>query len=338
MIRKLIGALVALLLAVAAAPASAQDLSGEAGERPWAKGVSPQDQERATELFKRGNDLLKDSIFVQAAATYREALKHWDHPAIHYNLVLALLNLDQPLEVYEHLEAALRFGPAPLDADKYEQAKGYKILVEKQLVKVVIKCEEPGALVKLDGQPLFTAPGEHQGWVRAGAHTIIASKEGFIPHEVSQPLPAGETVEILLEVKPGATVEYRRRWNNWIPWSVVGAGVLVAAGGAGLHVTGMAAVETYDQEIESCGGCVPSPDVADLRDSGARLQGIAVGAYAVGGAALVTGAVLLYMNRLQPVTPGVVEKTAEEDAGETVHLAPMLGGDRGVGLSAGIGF
>src|SRR5947209_7866588 len=93
-----------------------------AAERPWSRGVAAVEQKAALELFREGNALLKESLFVQAAAKYREALAHWNHPGIHYNLALALLNLDQPVEVYRQLEAALIYGPAPLDADKYEHA------------------------------------------------------------------------------------------------------------------------------------------------------------------------------------------------------------------------
>ena len=39
----------------------------------------------------------------------------WDHPGIHYNLALALLNMDQPVEVYQNLENAIKYGAEPLD-------------------------------------------------------------------------------------------------------------------------------------------------------------------------------------------------------------------------------
>ena len=91
--------LVALALSVAL-PAWAQsemksELPASTPDRPWAKGVSPEAQKAADELFRQGNDLLRESLFVQAATKYREALRRWDHPGIHYNLALALLNLDQ---------------------------------------------------------------------------------------------------------------------------------------------------------------------------------------------------------------------------------------------------
>ena len=129
-------ALAAMLLALLASPAVAQLGALESsGERPWAKGVPQAKQEKAFALFRDGNSALKESLFVKAAQIYREALQSWDHPAIHYNLALALVNLDQPLETHEHLLAALKYGAAPLDSDKYEQALRYRALVEKQLAK-----------------------------------------------------------------------------------------------------------------------------------------------------------------------------------------------------------
>ncbi|HEY0193630.1 MAG TPA: hypothetical protein VGC42_21080, partial [Kofleriaceae bacterium] len=70
---------------------------------PWVAGVTPSEQQAALAAFREGNQQLNDGLFVNAVNKYREALKHWNHPAIHYNLSLALLNLDQPIEVYDEL-------------------------------------------------------------------------------------------------------------------------------------------------------------------------------------------------------------------------------------------
>jgi len=112
-------------------------------DRPWAKGISPEEQKAALDLFNEGNNLLRDALFPKAAEKYREALTHWEHPAIYYNLALALVNLDQPVEMYDALDKAMAFGAAPLDADKYDRAKGYKILVEKQLALVEYTIATP---------------------------------------------------------------------------------------------------------------------------------------------------------------------------------------------------
>ena len=91
--------------------------NGNDAERPWAKGVSDAEQKLALAIFREGNTSLNDGAYVTAAKKYREALAHWDHPAINYNLALALLNLDQPVEVYKALEKAISYGDAPLEKE-----------------------------------------------------------------------------------------------------------------------------------------------------------------------------------------------------------------------------
>lgn len=318
-------AAVLALVVLGALPASAQQASsGE--ERPWARGVPPDQQKKALELFRAGNTLLKESVFVKAAEKYREALALWDHPAIHYNLALALLNLDQPLEVHEHLVAAMKYGVAPLDIEKMEHARTYKALVEKQLAQVEITCEEAGATVSLDGKVLFTAPGRYEGLVRPGAHTFVAAKEGHAPTNLSRTLPAGEKTTLALKLYTAEDLtRYQTRWPTWRPWAVLGVGTAVALAGGALHMQAKGSYEDFDTRIAQCGGCVPTPDVSDLRSRGDSQQQLAFGAYAVGGAAVVTGAILLYINRPQAYRISVDE--AESPQG--VSIAPVVSGREG---------
>lgn len=313
------------LLMLGALPASAQQ-AGSNEERPWARGVPPDQQKKALELFRAGNTLLKESVFVKAAEKYREALALWDHPAIHYNLALALLNLDQPLEVHEHLMAAMKYGVAPLDSEKMEHARTYKGLVEKQLARVEITCDEPGATVSLDGQVVFTAPGRYEGLVRPGAHTFVASKEGSAPTNLSRTLPAAEKTTVALKLYTAEDLtRYERRWPAWRPWAVLGAGAAVALAGGALHMQAKGSFEDFDTRIAQCGGCVPTPEVSDLRTRGDSRQQLAFGAYAVGGAAAVTGAILLYINRPQAYRISVDEAATPQG----VSVTPVVSGRDG---------
>lgn len=308
-----------------AAPVFAQ----AGAERPWAQGVSPEKQKTALELFRAGNALLKESIFVQAAEKYRQALALWDHPAIHYNMALALLNLDQPIEVHEHLEAAMRYGAAPLDAEKFENARAYKTLVEKQLSRVIITCESPGATVTMDGRVLFVAPGRYEGLARPGPHTLRVSLEGHPTTDLSRTLLPGETAPLALKLYTAEELtRYRRHWAAWKPWALMGAGVAVALGGGALHMQSRDSYRDFDTQVSACGGCVPPQGVTDLRIRGDNFQRAALGTYALGGAAVITGAVLAYINRPQPyrINPGAVESEPQ-----AVNLAPLLGGrERGI--------
>src|SRR5262245_61255043 len=75
-----------------APPPPKEKASGESlqastgGDRPWAAGVSKENQEKALQLFREGNTYHNDGLFKKAVELYDEALKSWDHPAINYNL------------------------------------------------------------------------------------------------------------------------------------------------------------------------------------------------------------------------------------------------------------
>ncbi len=288
---------------------------GSAGERPWAIGVSPSEQSTALALFKEGNNALKEPNFPRAVAKYREALGHWDHPAIHYNLALALLNLDQPVETHEAFEKALRYGAAPLDPTKFEQANRYKALLEKQLAGVDIRCNMEGATVKLDGKVLYVAPGRYTGLTTAGPHSIVATKEGYITNELSLPLPAGETkvFELNLMTTDDLT-EYKRLWPQYVPYVVILAGAVVAGAGVGMHFGSQSMYKSFDGAVSRCqqdmpfmGGCRLTPELAGQRQGADILQGAAIAAYVAGGIVAAVGTLLLYLNRLQPyrITVGV---------------------------------
>ncbi|MFL5357674.1 hypothetical protein [Archangium sp.] len=297
--------------------------AGPQAERPWAKGVSKQDQDTALELFRAANVLVKESIFVVAVEKYRKALELWDHPAIHYNLALALMNLDQPIEVHEHLVAALRYGPEPLENEKFEYARNYKTLVEKQLARVDITCNTPGATVTMDGQTLFVAPGRYAGLVRPGAHSIVATLQGYLPTDQSRTVLPGETTQLDMKMFTSEDlVRYKRRWPAAIPWLVMGAGLAVAGGGSWLHLQARDDFSAFEAGITECGGCVPAAELASRRSQGNLMQNAAIGGYAVGGAAVITGAVLAFINQPQAyrIDPGQASQ-------DSVSITPLLGGD-----------
>jgi hypothetical protein len=293
--------------------------------------VSDAEQKAALDLFKEGNVALKEPNFPRAVGKYREALGHWDHPAIHYNLALALLNLDQPVETHEAFVKSLRWGAAPLDADKFDQANRYKTLLERQLAGVDIRCNMEGATVKLDGKVLYVAPGRYTGLTTAGPHSIVATKEGYITNELSLPLPAGETkvFELNLMTTDDLT-EYKRLWPQYVPYAVLVGGVVVAVAGLGLHLGANSVYQSFDSNVSSCatmspfmGGCRLTPQLSGQKQTADALQGAAIAAYVAGGAVAAVGTILLYLNRLQPyrITVGVT--------GGRAALLPVIGPNGG---------
>lgn len=333
-------------LMAASMPARAQD-RGKAGDdemvgmlgerdRPWAEGVSLEDQQAARALFEEGNVLLKDSLFAQAAAKYREALARWDHPGIHYNLALSLMSLEQPIEVYEALSQATRYGDAPLDAEKLERAQSYLTLLQQQLVRVVIRCADEGARVTLDGKLLFTGPGTHESMMRAGEHSIIAQKPGHLTDTRQMVFSPGEPVDIDIDLLTVDEATYtQRRWSAWKPWAVTGAGLVVSAAGGVLHWRSLSNFDSYDTEFGArcMTGCRDEQvlDLNDMRDRATLQRRIAIVGSAVGGAALVSGLVLVYLNRGKVIRRDLTEEPAH------VTIEPLLAPGTG-GVSATMRF
>lgn len=303
--------------AASEAPKDAED------DRPWVKDVAPAKREAARALVKEGNHLVEDALFVKAAEKYRLALELWDHPAIHFNMALALINLDKPVEVYKHLEKALQYGVAPLGPEKAEHARGYRALIEKQLARVSIVCQVPGADVTLDGKPLFTGPGRFEDLVRAGPHTVVARRTDSFPTEQTRTLPAGETTTIELKLyRAEDLTRFRRKWAAWKPWMAVAAGIVVAGVGGILHWQGRESIRAFDTGVaKDCpNGCDPIPSgLAALRTRGRAEQALAIVAYSLGGASIVTGGVLININR-----PRAFRVKPTEQA-PVLSFAPLIG-------------
>ena len=317
-------------LVVALAVSAAAMAQPVEADRPWASGVPREQQVKALDLFREANGKLRDAHYTAAREQYLEALKVWDHPAIHYNLALALLNLDRPLEAYEHLVRSLKYGALPLDQDKLEQGLRYKGLIEKQLTKLVVLCSLQGAVVQLDGAQLFVGPGRWEGMVRAGPHSLGAARDGYVPVAETATFVGGETKELELTLlRTEEMTEYRRRWTPAIEWSVLAGGLALIGGGVGLRFAAQDVYSTYDASVKSCAttvsaGCPPRPEIASLRARGDALQALSVTGYVVGGAAVVTGAILAYLNRPLPFLRAVgvsIAPAPQPGAGVVVSVA-----------------
>ncbi|HEX5058303.1 MAG TPA: tetratricopeptide repeat protein [Kofleriaceae bacterium] len=274
-----------------------------ADTRPWAVGVSDADQARAKELFEQGNKLLDQSAFGDALKLYEEAITIWDHPAIRYNIAVAQMNLQRPIEAYRELERALRFGAAALEADVYQQAVTYQRIIGGQIVHLTIDCVDAETRITLDNnEQRIPCPGSSTVLITPGGHKLVASKAGSLTKTINiAPRPGDAPRELIdLMTLTEATVT-RHRWPRWKPWVVIAAGVAVAGVGLGFELQAAATYRSYDTAVDTLCGTMPCsnlpPVVADAYDDGRRQNRIAVGLFAAGGTTFAAGAVLLWLNR-----------------------------------------
>lgn len=314
-------------------PAGAGAQGSADDDFPWGQGVPDADRDRAIAIFLDANSLLEDTLFGRAAARYEEALAIWDHPAFHYNLALARIHLDQPVAAYENLEQAVRYGPEPLKGqDRYEHALRYLELLRNQLAHVEVTCDEPGATVTMDGKPLFTGPGRHQGLVLPGGHQILASAPGRIPATEQLVLAPGQQVTIALTLQRPARTVTVRYMPAWIPWASLGLGAAVLSAGGYMDRQASDALTLFDQDFNGrCPrGCseIEAPGFDGRLARIGREQTVARGLYIVGGATVMVSAALLYINRER------VERRTDDDA---ISVLPMAGPDA-LGLTARMRF
>ena len=292
--------LVLAVVLVIAAPAFADD-------KPWAAGVSAEHQKAALDLYNKGNVAFEQAEYKEALETYTQALALWDHPAIRYNAAVCRINLDRPLEAYEDLQLALRFGVAPLGPELFKQGENYQKLLAKQVAELGVTVDQVGATITVDGKPWA---GTHH--VLAGDHQIVVEKPGFETHARSVKLGGGETLTDAVVLAPVAAARtLHRRWSRWIPYAVLAAGAIPTAAGAWFYRSSRNDYIAYDRAVtddfNTHPGAPPTATTLAFQHDADREATMAYTAFAIGGAVIATGFVMVILNqpKLGVVTPVV---------------------------------
>jgi tetratricopeptide (TPR) repeat protein len=306
---------------------SEETLQAGGNNRPWAAGISTERQQQALLQFREANALLNQGLFARAADTYRKALVTWPHPAIHYNLALAQMNLDQPIEAFENLQKAIVYGESPLEKDKLEHAKEYMLLLEKQIAQIEVSCDKVGAKVSVDGKEVFVGPGSYKARVRIGRHTFVAEKTGYSTRINAPFIGSGENFRIELKLYTAEELtRYNRRWDKtWMPYAVIGGGVAIGLIGVAFELSANASYDDYDSRVAACNmnnmGCPTTSELTDLRDSGDQKKMLGYVSYGVAGAAISAGVLLAILNRPQAYTIRPEDLQAEQ---AKVSIKPII--------------
>ena len=330
-------------------PKGAGGVLPQAEMTPWDDGVTQEHRREAARAFAEANRDLDDSLPAKAVEKYRAALKLWPHPAIHYNLALALIELRQPVDVAHHLEKAIEHGLKGLNnqADKLEQAKKYLEIVKEQIANVEVSCQKDGAKVSVDGKHVFTVekgkPNIYKGRVAIGKHTFVAEKPGFATPVDAPFIGPRETFRIELKLYTAEELtRWKRRWpaRRWMPWVAIGGGALVGLVGGGLQLSATSSYRQFNTELRRCsddvgGRTCDAGGFTNLRDSGDLKHTLGTVGYAVAGAALVTGGLLFYLNRRVSYLITTDEyrmeelrktqKTQKTQQTKSISLAPLVG-------------
>ena len=275
---------------------------------PWSKGVSEETQDKALALFQQGNVFFAEERYTEAYPFYEKALKLWDHPSIRYNIGVCLIHMRQPLEAYDNLQQSMRYGESALTKTIFTQAKAYQSVLELNLAQVAITVIQPDVKVTLDGKELVTNQGTTTVRTLAGMHHLVATKTGFETEQRAVELAPGKLTPQEVTLKPinERTVilreNYERRWSWWLPWAVVGGGVVAGLVGTGVYVDARSKINDYDRKLsEACpAGCTDDMIPASLAKqarTARRLSQAGIGLWIGAGAAVIAGGALAVINR-----------------------------------------
>jgi tetratricopeptide (TPR) repeat protein len=305
--------------------------------RGWYCGVSQADRDRALELYQQGNQFFDATLFPAAVTAYRSALKHWKHPSIYYNLMLAYVALDQPVEAYESSVEALRHGDEALEADEYRRTADYQKLLRGRIAELTVSCDEPGAVISLDGKNIFQGPGEAHFFLLPGQHELVASKPGYLTTHHTMMLIPAEPAIVEMRLLPSAEAMLTtQRWPAWRPWAVVGMGVAMGLAGGLLERQASATNEDFrvlfnETCPQGCHESAYSRELKSLQRDYRWYQRLGHGASVASGAAVLGGVVLVLLNR-----PDQVENPERENL-IRVSMTPLLRHDMG-GLAFNLAF
>lgn len=320
-------ALVATIIAVLAIS------GGVANAQKWAQGVSDTQKQKAQELLEAGNKLFLAQQYKDALEQYQAAVKEWDHPAIRFNIVRCLIQLDRPVDASDNLQLALQYGAEPLEEGVYQEALSYQKLLANQIADIEISCAQDGAKVTLDGQPLIDkCPGKEKRRVTPGQHGVVATKDGFLTKQLEIVVVGGKTEAVDVKLVPLAkAAKIVHKWPAWIPWVVFGSGMTVAAFGGFIEYSASSMMNDYDNRIATnCAGAGCNlgdttnqmyVDLNKTHDRAQRLDKVGITVISIGAIGAVAGGVMLVMNRGKTVYDESVEKR-----GPMVGYAPHDGG------------
>ncbi len=264
---------------------------------PWSVGVSDARKAEANRLLEQGNALFLDNKFSDALVHYRKAVAAWDHPAIRFNIVRCLIQLDRAVEAADNLQQALRYGDAPLEEAVYAEARAYEKLLAKQIGDVTISCTQRGVEVSLDGQKLGACPLKEQRRLSPGKHQILGTGAGLLAHATEVFVIGGDVQAVDVSLRPvprGEDGLTGRSVGKLVLYA--GGGILVASGGLALYAWRSYRGQFPDHCADSPTGGAPLCDDlgADALDRSRLFGDISTVAGVVGAVAAVTGLVVLW--------------------------------------------
>jgi len=282
-----------------------------------AAAADEKDQATADTLFKQGRAAADRRDHATACARFHESDRL--DPALGTKFNIAdceehLGNLETAWALFA--EVAAKF---PAGDDRLPIAKRRLAGLEKRLAKIVVRlaAEAQGAAVERDGQPMDESLLGAAVPVRPGHHKIVVTAPGRAPRGYDLDAKAGDMVDLTVTIGASTPAPNTAAAVKVEPPQPEGTGsapvrrtlgfVAVGLGIAGIGVgaiTGGLALADKRKVDASCHGtkfCVDQAGI-DASAQGRVVSIVSTASFAIGGAALLAGVVLVLTSKDPPKT------------------------------------
>jgi hypothetical protein len=276
---------------------------------------SPRDEAR--ELAREGIELIGKGQHQEGLDKLRQAEAKFHAPTHLIYMARALTELNKPIEAHALyvdvlVEKVPNYAPDAFhEAQKTALGEARALEARIAAVRVTVSgAEIERTTVTVDGTEVPVARLAHPIALEAGTHRVEASAPGTAAAASDVEAKVGSVAEVSLELVPesGATsgetggdgpTDGDEEGGSALP---IGAGIALGIGGAALVVgvvTGVVTLTRSDEIKESCVDNVCPPDKESEADDAKLLGNVSTAMFAVGGAGVALGAVLLIVSATQ---------------------------------------
>jgi tetratricopeptide (TPR) repeat protein len=300
--------------------------------------------------YASGKSYYQQGRYRDAIREFKAALRLSEKPGLYYNIALCWERLGNLQKAIEYRRKYLKALPNASDA---QQVKLQIASLKERLraTSVVLKGGPAGAEVRLDGKSMGKLPLKEPISVRPGSHKIVVTKPGYERFKSVVGVSAGQSLEVQVEMekkeralppprrpvarprkpprprpeglstkgKPEPPPKEKKRKRLWT-WVSLGVGAGILAGGV---VAGALASHWVDEANKS----LDRGDMTGYDDNESQAKAAAITAdisYALGGALVVTGVVLYFLE----------DRSSEEPAAKARIITPYADGTS-IGIAAG---
>jgi hypothetical protein len=276
-------------------------------------------------LHKQALEALTTSRFSQARKLWMQAYAMARDPKYLYNIARMSMELDQPVEALEHFEAFVRqVGNQRRFQRQRLNANTFIARLMRQVAVISITANQEGVRVTVDEVQLPPGPLQRSIRLRPGRHVVTAALEGHHGETRTFDLGAQTRQDITIDLKKiehkviTKPAKLKYPLPVWLPWTALGVGLAIAAGGGGSLAVAAQKFEDFDRSVNQ-----GSPDI-ELDKQGRLYRSVGIGLMATGGALAIGGLIALLLNRPKLV-PVVETGNDSRTSQKRVRWRPVLG-------------